>query len=268
MTILHALVVMLALSVLSGPVAAEAQEPPRAPRIGVLEANPGFATAFHEGLRQVGYVEGKNIAIEWRWAHAKAERFSELAVELVRLNVDVIVATNNAAVAAAQKATRKIPIVMVIPTDPVRLGFVASLGRPAGNITGLTIQAPELAGKRLQLLNEAVPHLTRVAVLWDSTEPGRRQLVEETEVAAPKLGLKLQTLEIRNPARSETQARSEEHSQLSAKRARGQFSSTAVRCSMPTELRSQNSRQRAACRRCAQRQSGWTPASSWPIAQV
>ena len=262
MTILRALVVMLALSVLSGPVAAEAQEPPRAPRIGVLEANPGFATAFHEGLRQVGYVEGKNIAIEWRWAHAKAERFPELAVELVRLNVDVIVATNNAAVAAAQKATRKIPIVMVIPTDPVRLGFVASLGRPAGNITGLTIQAPELAGKRLQLLNEAVPHLTRVAVLWDSTEPGRRQLVEETEVAAPKLGLKLQTLEIRNPGeigRAFTAI---------SKEGAGQFSSTAVRCSIPTELRSQNSRQRAACRRCAQRQSGWTPASSWPTAQV
>jgi len=136
-------------------------------------------------------VEGKNIVIEWRWAHARAERFPELATELVRLKVEVIVAANNPAVAAAQKATKTIPIVMVIVTDPVRLGFVTSLARPTGNITGLTIQSPELAGKRLQLLKEAVPHLTRVAVLWDPTEPGRRELVKETEAASPTLGLQL-----------------------------------------------------------------------------
>ena len=179
---------------------AQAQQVAKVPRIGVLDASPGFEDAFHEGLRGFGYVEGKTITIEWRRAQAKAERFPELAAELVRLKVDVIVAANNPAVAAAQKATKTIPIVMVLVTDPVRLGFVASLARPAGNITGLTIQAPDLAGKRLQLLKEAVPNLTRVAVLWDPTEPGRRELVKETELAAPRLGLILQAFEVKSPS--------------------------------------------------------------------
>lgn len=179
---------------------AQAQQLAKVPRIGVLDASPGFEDAFHDGLRRFGYVEGKTITIEWRRAHARADRFPELAAELVRLRVDVIVAANNPAVAAAQKATKTIPIVMVLVTDPVRLGFVASLARPAGNITGLTIQAPELAGKRLQLLKEAVPNLTRVAVLWDPTEPGRRELVKETELAAPRLGMQLQAFEVRSPS--------------------------------------------------------------------
>jgi len=185
--------------IFSAPLSAQGQQSATIPRLGVLEANPGFDTAFHEGLRQFGYVEGKNIAIEWRWARARAERFPELAAELVQLKVDVIVATNNPAVAAAQTATKTIPIVMVLVTDPIGLGFVASLARPMGNITGLTIQAPELAGKRLELLKESAPHLTRVAVLWDPVEPGRQELVKETEVAAPRLGLRLRTLEVRSP---------------------------------------------------------------------
>ena len=185
---------------LAEPWAADAQPLSKAPRIGVLEASPGFDDALHDGFRQFGYVEGTNIAIEWRWARARAERFPELATELVGLKVDVIIAANNPAVAAAQKATKTIPIVMVMVTDPVRLGFVASLARPAGNITGLTIQAPELSGKRLQLLKEVAPQVTRVAVLWDSTEPGREQLVKETEVAAPGMGLQLRTLEVRSPS--------------------------------------------------------------------
>ena len=138
--------------IFSVPLSARAQQSATIPRLGVLEANPGFDTALHEGLRQFGYVEGKNIAIEWRWARARAERFPELAAELVQLKVDIIVATNNPAVAAAQTATKTIPIVMVLVTDPIGLGFVASLARPTGNITGLTIQAPELAGKRLERL--------------------------------------------------------------------------------------------------------------------
>ena len=190
--------VALAGGLLAAPLAARAQQSAKTPRIGVLEANPGFDWPFHDGLSQLGYVEGKNIAIEWRRAQARAERFPELAAELVRLKVEVIIATNNPAVAAAQKATKTIPIVMVVVTDPVRLGFVASLARPAGNITGLTIQSPELAGKRLQLLKEAVPHLTRVAVLWDPTEPGRRGVVEETEAASPRLGLQLQPVGVRS----------------------------------------------------------------------
>jgi ABC-type uncharacterized transport system substrate-binding protein len=192
------LVISVAFLLLAATLDVEAQQLPKTPRIGVLEASPGFDSAFHEGLRQFGYVEGKNIVIEWRWARARAERFPELAGELVRLKVDVIVATNNPAVAAAQRATKTIPIVMVIVTDPLRLGFVASLARPAGNITGLTIQTPDLAGKRLQLLKEAVPHLTRVAILWDPTEPGRRELVQETEAASPGLGLQLQTVAVRS----------------------------------------------------------------------
>jgi putative ABC transport system substrate-binding protein len=186
-------------SVLAAPLVTEAQQLVKVPRIGVLDASPGFENAFIDGLRRFGYVEGNTITIEWRRAHARAERFPDLATELVRLGVDVIVAANNPAVAAAQKATKTIPIVMVLVTDPVRLGFVASLARPAGNITGLTIQAPELAGKRLQFLKEAVPNLTRVAVLWDPTEPGRRELVKETELAAPELGLHLQAFDVRSP---------------------------------------------------------------------
>jgi putative tryptophan/tyrosine transport system substrate-binding protein len=181
--------------------AAEAQQLPTVPRIGVLGAQsfgPGPDNAFRDGLRQFGYVEGKNIAIEWRGTQARSDQLPELAADLVRLKVEVVVATNNPAVAAAQRATTTIPIVMVLATDPVRLGFVVSLARPAGNITGLTIQTPEIAGKRLELLKEAVPNLTRVAVLWDPTEAGRRELVKDTEVAAPRLGLQLQTLEARN----------------------------------------------------------------------
>jgi ABC-type uncharacterized transport system substrate-binding protein len=186
------------LGTLAVPRGSEAQPPARLARIGFLEASPGFDQALHEGLRELGYVEGKNIVVEWRWARSRAERFPELAAELVRLKVDVIVATNNPAVAAAQAATQTIPIVMVIVTDPVRLGFVNSFARPGGNLTGLTIQSPELAGKRLQLLKEALPHLTRVAVLWDPTEPGREQLLKETEAAAPARGLRLQALEVRS----------------------------------------------------------------------
>src|SRR5262245_50441367 len=136
----RAFIALVGGSVLVAPFAVEAQPPAKVPRIGMLDGNPGFDKAFHDGLNQFGYVDGKNIAIEWRWAHARAERFPELAAELVQLKVGVIVAANNPAVAAAQTATKTIPIVMVIATDPVRLGFVASLARPGGNITGLTIQ--------------------------------------------------------------------------------------------------------------------------------
>jgi putative ABC transport system substrate-binding protein len=184
---------------LAAPGAAEAQPAVKTRRIGVLDADRSLAgNAFPDGLRQLGYVEGRNVTIEWRWAGGQAERFVDLAADLVRLNVEVIVAANNPAVAAAQAATRTIPVVMVLATDPVRLQFVASLARPGGNITGLTIQTPELAGKRLELLKETVPHLTRMAVVWDPAEPGRRELVKETEAVAPKLGLQIHTLEARD----------------------------------------------------------------------
>jgi putative ABC transport system substrate-binding protein len=155
----------LALLLLVTPFLAEAQQTGKVSRIGVLtSATPESdrGRALREGLRELGYVEGRNIAFEWRVAGGRAERLPELAAELVKLKVDVIVASDNPSIVAAQKATRTTPIVMVLSTDPVGTGFVASLARPGGNTTGLTMQAPELQGKRLQLLKEVAPHASRV----------------------------------------------------------------------------------------------------------
>ena len=158
-----------AISVLAAPLAVEAQ-PPKVPRLGFLGISPASAYAsriegFRQGLRELGYVEGQNIAIEWRYADSQADRLPGLAAELVRLNVDVIVAAGVEPTRAAKQATTTIPIVMGQSGDPVGLGLVASLARPGGNITGLTILTAELNGKRLGLLHEAVPGTSRVAVL-------------------------------------------------------------------------------------------------------
>ena len=152
---------------------AEAQQPTKAARIGFLGAisfSPASARieAFRQGLRELGYVEGKNIVIEARYTDARPERLADLAAELVRLNLDIIMAQGGQSIRAAQNATKTIPIVMIAVSDPVSLGFVASLARPGGNITGLSTQAPELGGKRLELLKEIVPKLSRVAVSWES----------------------------------------------------------------------------------------------------
>ena len=193
----------LTLGTLSAPLAGEAQPGGEIPRIGVLSSlsrgNPPETLAFLKGLLELGHVEGQNVAIEWRGAHGQASRFPALAAELVQLNVRVIVATVPPAIQAAQAATKTIPIVMVTPSDPVGLGFVGSLARPGGNVTGLTWQTRELVPKRLQLLKETVPTLARVAVLWDATEPARRRQVEEPERAASKVGVRLQILEVRSP---------------------------------------------------------------------
>ena len=159
---------------------AEAQQPKKVPRIGFLGANfpstnPARYEAFRQGLRELGYVEGKNIVIEWRWAEGKTERLPDLAAELVRLKVDVIVTAGPAVTRIAKEATTSIPIVMPQGGDPVGSGFVASLARPGGNITGLSSLSPELSGKRLELLKEIVPKLSRVAVLGTSTQPGYAQ---------------------------------------------------------------------------------------------
>lgn len=184
--------------VLVTPFGAEAQLTAKALRIGVLvgAVTEGAAgpEAFRQGLRERGYVEGQNITVEWRWARGDVTRLPDLARELVNLKVDVIVANSNLPIQAAQKATKAIPIVMVFPIDPVALGFVASLPRPGGNTTGLTLELPGLHGKRLQLLKEAVPNVARVAVLWDPGLPAGRQRVKEAEVAAPALGLRLQVV--------------------------------------------------------------------------
>src|SRR3989475_2544321 len=192
-------VVLLAVAVI-----AEAQQPANTPRIGFLAAIPLSAIsarteAFRQGLRELGYVEGKNIVIEWRSADGKFERQGKLAAELVRLKVDVIVSAGPAVTRPVKEATATIPIVMAQDTDPVGNGFVASLARPGGNITGLSSLAPELSGKRLELLKEIIPKLSRVAVLGNSAQPGNAQALKEMELAAKAFGVQLQYLDVLGP---------------------------------------------------------------------
>ena len=177
-----------------------AQQPTKIPRIGYLSANhPSTSSprndAFRQGLRELGYVEGKNVFIEYRYAEGKLDRLPALAADLVRLKVDIIMARGGQSIRAAKNATKAIPIVMIAVSDPVPLGFVTNLARPEGNMTGLTTQAPELGGKRLELLKEIVPKLSRVAVLGDHKTPGYGPQKKEIEIAGPALGLKLQIVE-------------------------------------------------------------------------
>jgi putative ABC transport system substrate-binding protein len=154
---------------------------------------------FRQALRDLGYVEGQTIALEVRWAENHPERWPDLATDLVGLPVDIIVAGDPAAALAAQHATSTIPIVMAVSSDPVRDGLVASLARPGGNITGLSIMVPELAGKRLELLREAMPSLSRVALLLDAGSPNRHAQLHDHEAAARALGVQLLPLEVRGP---------------------------------------------------------------------
>ena len=186
-----------------------AQQPKKVPRIGFLGATSsstiaGRLEAFRHGLRELGYVEGKNIVIEYRWAEGKFDRLPDLAGELVRLNVDVIVTGGPADTRAAKKATATIPVVMGFDNDPVGSGFVTSLARPGGNITGLSTLSPELSGKRLELLKEIVPRLSRVAVFGTSIQPGNAQSLTETELAARAFGVQLQYLDVLDPKDIET----------------------------------------------------------------
>jgi putative ABC transport system substrate-binding protein len=178
---------------------ADAQQPTKVPRIGFLAAvSPSAVSdrieAFRQGLRELGYVERKNIVVEYRYAEGKLDRLPALAAELVRLKVEVIVTAGATSTRAAKEATVTTPIVMAQDTDPVANGFVASLARPGRNITGLSTLAPEISGKQLELLKEIVPKLSRVAVLGTSTRPGTAQALRETELAAGTFGVKLQYL--------------------------------------------------------------------------
>jgi putative tryptophan/tyrosine transport system substrate-binding protein len=180
---------------------AQAQQPQKVPRIGYLSSvSPSVISdrteAFRQGLRELGHVEGKNIVIEWRYAEGKPDRVSEVATELVRLKVDLIVTTGPPVTRSAKEATSTIPIVMAQDPDPVGNGFVASLARPGGNITGLSTLAPEISGKQLELLKEIVPKLSRVAVLGTSTRPGNAQSLRELELAAGTFGVRLQYLDV------------------------------------------------------------------------
>ena len=182
----------------------EAQQAKKVWRIGFLAAtSPSVEAArieaFRQGLRELGYVEGKNIVIEWRWAEGKFDRLPDLAAELVRLNVDVIVTGGSTSSGAAKEVTTTIPIVMAQVNDPVGSGFVASLARPGGNMTGLSALLPELSGKRLELLKEVLPKLSRVAIFGDPTAPGNAQALKETELAARPFKVQVQYLDILGP---------------------------------------------------------------------
>ena len=182
----------------------EAQQTKKVERIGFLAAvsvsnSPGRTEAFRQGLRELGYVEGKNVVFEYRWADGKLDRLRALAGELVRLKVDVIVTTGGISTRAAKEATATIPIVMTQDIDSVGNGFIASLARPGGNITGLSTLGPEISGKQLELLKEVVSKLTRVAVLGTSANPGTGQASKETELAAGALKLQHQYLDVLSP---------------------------------------------------------------------
>jgi putative ABC transport system substrate-binding protein len=180
---------------------AEAQQPGKVPRIGFLPSsgdanNPGIqVTAFQQGLRDLGYIEGKNILVEYRYVEGKVDRIPSLVAELVQLKVDVLVVGSPGTVQETKRATKTIPIVMVITQDPVAAGYVDSLARPGGNITGLTRLTRDLSGKRLELLKEAVPTISRVGALWSGAGTGFKGY----EAAARALKIPLQSLEVRSP---------------------------------------------------------------------
>jgi putative ABC transport system substrate-binding protein len=197
----------LAGGLLAPPLAAEAQQAAKAPRIGFLAGNlaaiPHLREAFRQGLRDLGYVEGRNVVIEYRDAEGKLERFPALAAELVALKVDVIVASGTLAALAAKQATRTLPIVFSPAADPVTSGLVTSLARPGGNVTGLSVLHSELVGKWLEQLKHAVPGVTRIAVLWQPGAFGERtekDILKRAEVAGRELGVQLQFVEARGPA--------------------------------------------------------------------
>ena len=199
--------VLALLALGAAPLAAEAQQAAKIARIGYLETNPVTSPHVHEaflqGLRDLGYVEGRNLVIEYRDAEGKADRLPALAAELVALKVDVIVASGTLAALAAKQTTRTLPIVFSPAGDPVGSGLVTSLARPGGNVTGLSAFAPELVGKRLELLKQAVPGVSRVAVLWQPGAFGERtekDILKRAEVAGRDLHLPLQFVEARGPA--------------------------------------------------------------------
>jgi putative ABC transport system substrate-binding protein len=185
------------------PLAAQAQAAVKLHRIGILSPElppPGFLEAFRQGLRELGYVEGQNIAFEVRNAEGYTQRLAPLANELVRLKVDVIVAINTTSVQAAKKASATIPIVMTRIADPVKSGLVTSLSRPGGNITGLSFMVDELSGKQLALLKDTLPNVSRVAVLWYEPNPGADIAVGAIKAASRELGLELLLLPVNSPA--------------------------------------------------------------------
>jgi putative ABC transport system substrate-binding protein len=201
--------ILIAVILLAITVMAEAQQSKKIPRIGVLGASPlstnrARIEELRQGLHQLGYVEGKNIVIEWLFAEGKTVRVADLAAELLGLKVDLIVAFGPTSTRAAKEATNSIPIVMAQVNDPVGAGFIASLARPGGNITGSSVMAPDLSGKQLELLKEIVPKLSHVAVFGTSVQPGNAQSVQESELAARALSIQLHYIDVLDPKEIET----------------------------------------------------------------
>jgi putative tryptophan/tyrosine transport system substrate-binding protein len=205
MTTRRGLVLALTACALAAPLVSFAQQPPKIPRIGFLHPaspeNVGGAQlqGFRAGLRELGYVEGKNIQLEIRWGEGKLDRMPALAAELVQLKVDLILAGTSPSVVAARQATQTIPIVMPTSSDPVGDGLVASLARPGGNITGLSLMSAEMGEKRIQLLKEIFPKVSHaMAVLWNPNYVGMRARFEQAKVAAPAVGLTVRSVEVRD----------------------------------------------------------------------
>ena len=204
MTTRRELLIALGAGALAWAGAARAQAPAKVPRIGLLSSHSPSTTAlwhqaFRLGLRDLGWVEGKNISIEYRYSEGRSDRLPGLAADLVRLKVDVIVASVSTDALAAQKATTAIPIVMATGGDPVASGLVESLARPGGNVTGLSQMAVQLVGKRLELLKEMIPKLSRVAVLWNPQGATSTLTWKELQLPARQLGVQLHSLEVRSP---------------------------------------------------------------------
>ena len=197
------LVVTLALGLLLAPLSADADQPLRIPVIGIIEYEPSWQP-FLQALRELGYVEGRNITIERRSGAGAPDRLATVAAELVRLKVDILVTLGTPATRAAKQATQTIPIVMIAVADPRQTGLVTSFARPGGNITGLTILGPELAAKRLQLLKEVVPGVSRVAFLWNPANPGTAVNLENVQAGARALKVAVQSVAVRSPTELES----------------------------------------------------------------
>jgi putative tryptophan/tyrosine transport system substrate-binding protein len=191
----------LAGGLLASPFPTFAQQPTKLLRIGILGNNSNTPDweGLRQGLRELGYVDGRNVTMEWRWSEGKTERLPALAIELVELKVDIIVASSTQAIRAAKDATSTIPIVMAVSAYPDKIGLVESLARPGGNVTGLTNVSPDLMGKRFQLLKEIAPKVSRVAVLWNPASPVEPLGFRAVQAAGTAAGVVVQSIEVRTP---------------------------------------------------------------------
>jgi putative ABC transport system substrate-binding protein len=249
-------IVVLLVCLAFAPVHLTEAQQTKVPRIGFLSAvSPSNISArmdaFRQGLHELGYVEGKNLVIEYRYAEGKLDRVNELTADLIRLKVDIIVSAGPATTRSAKKATDTIPIVMAADSDPVRDGFVASLAHPGSNITGLATLTPEISGKRLELLKETFPRISRLAVLGTSTEPGNALSLRETELTAGAFGVQIQNRRYEIPRTLAL------HSKRQARGVLTQSLCCRAPSSTLAEHRLSASRSRASSRRYITRQSGW-----------